>query len=131
MSYVTVPSVSSLYKSPKTISRVFRLLGRGPSLIRNKKFSGWNFLKGSEVRRNAVFGKLEISYKKSVLRGEGLPLFLDMTSPSESRTPSSSSSPVTGPSFGRVSVTVSRCSEEGVGRSAAKSKSKASKGKKN
>ena len=131
LSYVTVPNVSSLCRSPKTISRVFRLLGRGPSLIRDRKLSVWKFLKGSEVRRSAVFGKLEISYKKSVLRGEGLPLFLDMTSPSESRTPSSSGSPVTGPSLGRVSVTVSRCSEEGVERSAAKSKSKASKEKKN
>ena len=62
-----------------------------------------------------MYGNLETSYKKSVLRGEGLPLFLDMTS-SESRTPSSSNSPVSGPSLGHVSVTVARCSEECVER---------------
>ena len=131
LSYVTVPNVSSRYKDPKTISRVFRLPGRGLGLIRDKKFSVWNFLKGSELRRTAMSGKLEVSYKNSVLRGEGLLLFLDMTSLSESRTPSSSNSPVTGPSLGQVSVTVARCSEECVEGGATKSKPKASKGKKN
>ena len=40
LSYVTVPNVSSLYEDPKTICRIFRLLGRGRGLIRDRKFSG-------------------------------------------------------------------------------------------
>ena len=68
LSYVIVPNVSSLYKDPKTICRIFRLLGRGPRLIRDRKFSVWNFLKGTEARRAALFEKMELAYKKFVLR---------------------------------------------------------------
>ena len=46
MSYNAVPNVSSLYRDTRSISRVFRLLGKGQELIRDKKFSVWNFLKG-------------------------------------------------------------------------------------
>ena len=51
MSYSAVPNVSSLYRDTRSVSRVFRLLERGQDLIRDKKFSIWNFLKGSASRR--------------------------------------------------------------------------------
>ena len=47
MSYLTIQHVSSLYRDPKSVSRFFRLLGRGTGLLADKKFSVWNFLKGS------------------------------------------------------------------------------------
>ena len=37
-SYVTVPHVSSLHRDPKSIARVFRLLGKGADLLSDKKF---------------------------------------------------------------------------------------------
>ena len=42
--YMTIPNVSRLYRDTRTIQRVFRLLGRGPELLANKKFQIWNFL---------------------------------------------------------------------------------------
>ena len=47
ISFTTVPNVSSLYQDPRSISRVFRLLGRGKDLLQDRKFSVWNFLKGA------------------------------------------------------------------------------------
>ena len=38
-SYLTVPLVSSLYRDPKSIGRVFRLLRKGLDLLSDKKFS--------------------------------------------------------------------------------------------
>ena len=131
LSYVTVPNVSSLYKDPKTICRIFRLLGRGPGLIRDRKFSIWSFLKGNEARRAALYEKMELAYKKSVLQGEGLPLFLDVPTPSASRSPSTSSSSNSGPRLGRVSLAVSRCGGEEAACSSKKVAKKAAKSKKN
>ena len=108
-----------------------RVLGRGPRLISDEKFSVWNFLKGSESRRAALIGKLETAYKKSVLREERLPLFLDMSTPSVSRSPCTKSSPTSEPTLSRVSVTVSRCADKGVGGSAAMDEAANSSGKKN
>ena len=68
ISYQTVPHVSSLFKDSKAISRAFRLLGRGTDLLSDKKFSIWNFSKGSSSRRSALVGKLEAGYRKAVLR---------------------------------------------------------------
>ena len=130
LSYVTVPNVSSLYKDPKTICRVFRLLGRGPGLIRDRKFSIWNFLKGTEAMRTALYEKMELAYKKSVLRGEGLPLFLDVSTPSVSRSPSTSSSSNSGRNLGRVSLAVSRCEADGAAGSSKKVAPKTAKSKK-
>ena len=45
--YQTVPHVSSLFRDPKAVGKVFRLLGRGTDLIGDKKFSVWIFFKGS------------------------------------------------------------------------------------
>ena len=39
MSYLTIQHVSSLYRDPKSVSRVFRLLGRETDLLADKKFS--------------------------------------------------------------------------------------------
>ena len=47
MSYSTVPRVCSLYRDSESVSQVFRLLGRGVDLLTDKKFSVWNFPKGS------------------------------------------------------------------------------------
>ena len=130
LSYVTVPNVSSLYKDPKTFCRVFRLLGRGPGLIRDRKFSIWNFLKRTEARRASLYEKMELAYKKTVLRGEGLPLFLDVSTPSVSRSPSTSSSSNSGPNLGRASLAVSRCEADGAAGSSKKVAPKAAKSKK-
>ena len=131
LSYVTVPNVSSLYKDTKTICRIFRLLGRGPGLIRDQKFSVWNFLKGTEARRAALYEKMELGYKKSVLRGEELPLFLDDSTPSVSRSPSTSSSPNSGLQLVRVSLGVPRCGADGAACSSKKVASRAVNSKKN
>ena len=37
---LTVTRVSSLYRDPKSISRVFRFLGRGADLLTDKKIDG-------------------------------------------------------------------------------------------
>ena len=81
LSYSTVPNVSSLYRDMKTICRVFRLLGRWPALTKDRKFSIWEFLKGNVPRRVGLMEKMEGAYQKSVLPSEGLPLFLDMSTP--------------------------------------------------
>ena len=47
MAYKSVPNVSSLFQDPHSLSQVFRLIGRGRDLLDNRKFSVWNFLKGS------------------------------------------------------------------------------------
>ena len=44
-SYLTVPHVSSLYRDPKSIARVFRLLGKGPDLLSDKNSLCGIFLK--------------------------------------------------------------------------------------
>ena len=63
-SYQTIPHISCLYRDPKSISRVFRLLGRGNYLLTDKMFSVWNFLKGSGAKRTTLLGKLESGYRK-------------------------------------------------------------------
>ena len=73
ISYQTVPHVSSLFRDPKAVGRVFRLLGRETDLIYDKKFSVLNFSKGSSYRRSAL-GKLETCYRKAVLRHEKPPV---------------------------------------------------------
>ena len=115
ISYVTVPNVSSLYQDPRSVCRIFRLLGRGRELLSDKKFSVWAFSRGSVPKRLALREKMETAYKKkTVLHGEGLPIFLDVSSPSGSAPSSSNSSPLTGPSLGLVSVSVARCGEAEV-----------------
>ena len=54
MSYSTIPHVSSQYRDPKSVSRVFRLLGRGADLLADRKFSIWNFMRGSATRRTSL-----------------------------------------------------------------------------
>ena len=53
----TIPHFSSLYRNPKSISCVVRLLGRGTDLLTDKKFSVWNFVKGSRAKRTTLLGK--------------------------------------------------------------------------
>ena len=127
LSYVTVPNVSSLYQDPRSVCRIFRLLGRGRELLSDKKFSVWTFSRGNVSKRLALREKMEAAYKKTVLDGEGLPIFLDVSSPSGSAPSSSNSSPLPGPSLGLVSVSVSRCVEAGVNNDKTKKKTKAKK----
>ena len=80
VSYQTVPRVSSLFRDPKVISHVFRLLGRGDELFSDKKFSIWNFLKWSNSRRVSLQGKWRRDIVKLyyVLRGLWYPLLLPL-----------------------------------------------------
>ena len=68
MSYLTVPHVSSLYKDPKSVCRVFQHVGCRSDLLVDKKISVWNFLKGSGPRQTAMLGKMEAEYRMAVLQ---------------------------------------------------------------
>ena len=127
LSYVTVPNVSSLNQDPRSVCRIFRLLGRGRELLSDQKFSIRTFLRGSVHKRLALREKMETAYKKTVLHGEGLPIFLDVSSPSGSAPSSSNSSPVPGPALSRVSVSVARCVEAEVNNDKNKKKTKVKK----
>ena len=109
ISYQTVSHVSGLFRDPKAISRVSRLLGRGTELLTDKKFLIWNFLEGSHSRRSALQGKFESGYRKAVLRLEKPTVPSTSTTPSVSRASSVSSSPSPDPSLGKLSVSLSRC----------------------
>ena len=130
MSYSTIPHVSSLYRDPRSVSRVFRLLGRGSDLLTDKKFSVWNFLKGSGPRRASMLGKLEIGYRKAVLRHEKPVVSSNTTTPSVSLTSSVNSTPSPDPALSRVSVPVSRCTGSSLESDQPKAKPNSGKGKK-
>ena len=130
-SYLTVPHVSSLYRDPRAIPRVFRLLGRGMDLLSDKKFSVWNFLKGSGPRRASLLGKLETGYRKAVLRSERPPISSSSTTPSVSRHSSVNSTPSPDPSLGRVNLEVRRCGTSSSEDVSKKSKAPTGKEKKN
>ena len=131
MSYSTVPHVSSLYKDPKSVCRVFRLLGRGSDLLVDKKFSVWNFLKGSGPRRTAMLGKMEAEYRKAVLHYDRPVVTSNTTTPSVSRASSTHSTPSPDLSLGRVNVSLSRCANVSPKGTVKKNNTKIVKGKKN
>ena len=131
MSYSTVPPVSSLYKDPKSVCRVFRLLGRGSDLLVDKKFSVWNFLKGSGPRRTAMLGKMEAEYRKAVLHYDRPVVTSNTTTPSVSRASSTHSTPSPDLALGRNSVSLSRCSDVSPEGTAKKNNAKVVRGKKN
>ena len=91
LSYMTIPNVSSLYRDPKMIRRVFRLLGRGPELLADENLHIWNFLKGSYPRRARMQNKLEEGYKKAILQCERATAASHDTTPTLSRSSSTSS----------------------------------------
>ena len=130
-SYQTIPHISSLYRDPKSISRVLRLLGRGTDLSTDKKFSIWNFLKGNGQKRSTLLGKLETGYRKSVLRIERPPGSSRSTTPSVSRRSSANSTPSPDPTLSRVSLEVSQCAEARTDSVSGKAKGNSCKGKKN
>ena len=105
-SYLSIPHVSSLYRDTRSITRVFRLLGRGQDLLMDKKFSIWNFLKGSGPRRSTLQGKFETGYRKAVLRSEKSSISSRSTTPSMSRNSSVNSTPSPDPSLSRVNLEV-------------------------
>ena len=129
-SYQTIPDISSLYRDPKSISRAFRLLGRGTDLLTDKKFSVWNFLKGSGAKRSTLLGKLESGYRKAVLRIEKPPPTSNSTTPSVSRRSSTNSTPSPYPTLSRVSLEFPRCAEVSAESISEKAKNKSGKGKK-
>ena len=77
LAYQTVPNVSSLFRDPRSLSRVFRLIGRGRDLLEDRKFSVWNFSKSSGPRRVRFQTKLESAYKSAVVRPEEDPFSVD------------------------------------------------------
>ena len=95
LSYSTVPKVSSLYQDPRTISRVFRLLGRGKEILEDRELSTWNFLRGNGAKRSTLCTKFESAYKRSVVAPDNkkLPDDGDITCGSGSTTSNSSPSP--------------------------------------
>ena len=129
VSFNTVPNVASLYRDPRSISRVFRLLGRGPDLIHDKKFSIWNFMKSSATRRQTLQSKLESAYRLAVAKTEDLclPGDSEAVSRSESTSSASSLSPKSLP--GRITLAMSQC--EGGNAGVQWTKNKSGKGKKN
>ena len=95
ISFSTVPNVSSLYQDPRSVPRVFRLLGRGKELLADRKFSIWNILKRSGPKRASLFAKFDNAYKKAVVSPE-VPILADdgdVTCGSGNTTSTSSPSP--------------------------------------
>ena len=72
---------------------MFRLIGRGRDLFEDRKFSVWNFLKGSGPRRVRFQTKLESAYKSAVVRREEDPFSVDPDVSVLSRVSSTTSSP--------------------------------------
>ena len=96
MPFTTIPNTSSLYRDPRSISRVFRLLGRGKDLLLDGKFTVWNFLKGSNPRRTTLRSSFESACKKASVApiNLSLPDDRDITYGSDSCTSNSSHRPV-------------------------------------
>ena len=130
MAYKTVPNVSSLFRDPRLLSRVFRHIGRGHDLLNDCKFSVWNFLKGSRPRRVRFQSKFESAYKSAVVRREE-DLFLgDPDVSALSRTSSTTSSPGPQTVLGKATVSISRC-PDGENEGARKTKGSSGKAKEN
>ena len=129
MSYSAVPNVSRFYRDTRSVSRVFRLLGRGQDLIRDKKFSIWNFLKGGDSRRQNSLSKLESSYRVAVARPETLCLLTESDPDCRSGSTSSTGSLSPRSFLGRATLAVPRC--DAVDSATKGAKSKVPKGKKN
>ena len=108
--YLTTSIKLRGYRDPKSVSRVFRLLGRGADLLADWKFSVWNFMRGSGVRRTALLEKLETGYRKAVLQHDKSIISSTSTTPSVSRMGSVNSSPSADPSLSRINVPLVRCS---------------------
>ena len=130
LAYTTVPNVSSLFRDPRLLSRVFRLIGRGRDLLEDRKVSVWNFLKGSGPRRDRFQTKLESAYKSAVVRREEDPFSVDPDVSVLSRASSTTSSSDSQPVLGKATVSLSRCAEGGND-GARKTKGSSGKAKKN
>ena len=104
ISYNTVPNVTSLYKDPRSISRVSRLLGRGREVLADRKFSIWNFLRGSARRSGKWFAKFETAYKSVVVSPSVLHPTEDSDVASEPQTLSNSESPTARLNLGNATV---------------------------
>ena len=129
MSFNTIPNVSSLYRDQRSISRVFQLLGRGKDLLLDRKFTVWNFLKGSNPRRTTLQSSFESAYKRASVAPMklSLPDDGDITYGNDSCTSNSSASPRF--SLAKATISLPRCEPGGSGTQ--KPKEKANKSKKN
>ena len=130
LSYTTVPNVASLYKDPWSISRVFRLLGRGRELLNYRKFSIWNFLRGSGLSRGKWFTKSETAYKSVVVSPSVLHPSEDSHVASEPQTSRSSESPTSRLYLGKAFVAVPKLQDEAP-RGSSGTKTKSAESKKN
>ena len=110
--YATVPKVSSLFRDPRSINSVFRLLGKGKDLLSDRKFSAWNFFKGSGFRRTKLRTKFENSYRSMVARRGEAQLPDDSDVPSASRSSSNTSSPTSRALTGKVTLSLPGCVDE-------------------
>ena len=128
ISYNTVPNLTSLYKDSRSISLVSRLLGRGQELLADRKFSIWNFLRGSALRRGKWFAKFETAYKSVVVSPSVLHPTEDSDVASEPQTSSSSESPTARLNLGKATVALASlqdeapCGSGGTKRNSTKSK---------
>ena len=111
ISYNTVPNVTSLNKDPRSIS-LHPLLGRGMELLADRKFSIWNFLRGSALRRGYWFAKFETAYKSVVVSPSVLHPTEDSDVASEPQTSSSSESPTARLNLGKATVAVAKLQDE-------------------
>ena len=130
MAYKTVPNVSSLFRDPRLLSRLFGLIGQGRHLLDDCKLSVSNFLKGSGPRRVRFQSKLESAYTSAIVRREEDPFPGDPDVSALSRTSSTTSSPDTQPVLGKAMVFLSRCADGGND-GARKTKGSSGKAKKN
>ena len=91
-----IPNVSGLFSNPRTISRIFTLLGRGRALLEDASFSVWGVLPSCSSRRQRFLNKLESRYICTVSEEEKLwasihasPKCSSSPNPSSSQLPSS------------------------------------------
>ena len=128
ISYNTVPNVTNLYKDPRSINRVFRLLGRGRELLNDRKFCIWKFLQGSGLRRCKWFAKFDTACKSVVVSPSVLHPTEDSDVASEPQTSSSSELPTARLNLGKATVAVAKlqdeapCGSNGTKKESAKSK---------
>ena len=76
LSFTTVPNLSSLYQDPRSISGVFRLLGRWKDLIQDRKFTVWKFLEGAVLDERLYKLRLKLLTRWSLSR---LPVYVSLT----------------------------------------------------
>ena len=114
-SYTTVANVSSRYTGLRSVSRVFRLSGRGRELLGDRKLSIWKFLRGRGFNKAELHLKVETAYKDATVRPSNLHPSEDVDAVSEPQTSSSAGSPSTRPNLGKATLILPRVQDEQEG----------------